>query len=378
MSMTSLERMMAAMEGRHVDRIPIAPWFWGAEYSWKLMGKPLWEVMHGEGDMGTGILEALDARHGCDWLVPLHGSSGRLKDMTFAREDYSHVYFTDNASGEEWVFHKEGHWLARASEKKQVRADNLGAGMNPPRNRAEADEWMKQRWPNLGQKPEPREPNRKLRELFPDRFLCCPVSPPFAGLAYALGFEPTLIMLHDDPSLCAYMLERLASNLEYICRDLAANGFDCGMMVDSWASADIMSPETYRDWVAPMHKLASDELHKVGLKSVMYNTGNVLPLMDTIVSLGYDAFSWEERIKGVEMDIAEMRKLVGPDVCLMANFDSYLLMQGDRDAVRDEVRRQIEAAGPTSLVMGTGSPVCDATDPDVIDFWIAETRSHTV
>lgn len=370
--MTSRERMTAALEGRPVDRIPVAPYFWGAEYSWKLVGKPIWEVLHGEGDMGLAILETLDERHGCDWLVPLHGSSRLLSGKSYAREDFSHVCFTDDSTGEEWVFHKEGHWLVRADQVSEARGDNLGAGVEPPANRAEADDWLKRHMPHLDEPPGPHTPNRKLRERFPDRFLCGGVMAPFAGFAYTLGFEPAMLLLHSDPALCAYMIERSMAHLPAHCEALAADGFDCGLMCDSWASADIMSPQTYADWVAPLHKIAAQELDRAGLKSVMYNTGNVLPLMDTVVGLGYDAISIEERIKGVEMDIGELRRMVGPEQCLFGNFDSYLLLRGDRDAIRAEVRRQTRDAGPTAFAMGVGSPVCDATDPDVIDFWISE------
>jgi uroporphyrinogen-III decarboxylase len=70
--------------------------------------------------------------------------------------------------------------------------------------------------------------------------------------------------------------------------------------------------------------------------------------------------------------------MVGPDQCLMGNFDAYLLARGDRDAIRSEVHRQIDSAGPRAFIMGTGSPICDATEPDVIDFWINEIRGYRV
>ena len=373
--MNSRERMIAALKGREVDQIPVAPYFWGAEYVWKLLGRPIWEVLHGPGDVRLEVVEALDERHGCDWVIPLHGSSGQLADKTMVGEDSAHVRFTDDATGEEWVFHKEGHWLVRACDQETARVANVGAGVEPPRSKSEADEWLKRRYPHLDSPDTPRAPNRSLRERFPDRFLCASMGAPFAGFAYGMGFEPALVLLHDDPSLCAYMMERTMAHMPGQCRSLAADGFDGGMMCDSWASADIMSPETYANWVAPLHKMISDELHKAGLKSIIYNTGNVLPLLDAIAGQGYDAISPEERIKGVEMDIGEMRKRMGPNVCLFGNFDAYLLLSGDRKAIRDEVRRQIQGAGPTSFVMGTGSPVCDGTDPDVIDFWIDEIRA---
>ena len=376
--MTSRERMIAAMEGRPVDMVPVAPYFWGAEYAWKLMGLTIWELILGPRSNGMEMQEALDNRHDCDWFMPLHSGSGWLEGKEVIREESDKVYFRDKESGKEYIFHMEGHWLVEADKENEARVDNEGANVDPPSNRAEADDWLKRRFPNMDSPRGEIVPNREMRERFPDRFYSRCMHPPFASLSYSLGFEPTLVMLHENPSLCAYMIERLMGDTAWNCAQAAADGCDAGLMVDSYASADIMSPKTYADWVAPFHKITSDELHKAGLKSVMYNTGNMLPLLDTVRGLGYDAVSIEERIKGVEMDIMEVRRMIGPDVCLFANFDAYLLLNGNREKIAAEVRRQINAGmvDRTRLIMGTGSPICDGTDPDVLDFWISETRRY--
>jgi len=362
--------MIAAMEGREVDRIPIAPYFWGAEYVWKLMGKPIWEVMLGPPGNTLDLLTALEKRHGCDWLVPLHRGSGWLPGKRFLGEDSRRVFFRDESTGEEWIFHKEGHWLGRPGEKRPL--SHSGRGFDPPRTLAEAEDWLAAH-PGCSDV-SPLVPNPLLRQRFPHRFLCGPMPAPFAGLGYALGFEATLLLLAEDPALCAYLAERLMGDVERQAAQLAADGFDAGLMCDSWASADILSPPLYRNWIAPLHRRVCEALHAAGLKAVIYNTGNVLPMLDTLAHLGYDALSLEERIKGVEMDIGEVRRAVGPDLCLFGNFDSYLLLAGDRRKIREEVARQIRGAGPRAFIMGTGSPICDGTDPDTVDYWIALVR----
>ncbi len=363
--------MSAAMEGRSVDMIPIAPYFWGAEYVWKLMGKPIWEVLLGHPNNTIDLLTALESRHGCDWLALLHSSSGWLKGKRLLREDADCVFFVDETTGDEWLFHKDGHWLARPGEKKPL--SHAGHDSEPPWTKAEADAWLEPRLNPPNASPIIRD--KTIRERFPERFLCGAMPAPFAGLAYNLGFETTLILLSENPSLCAYLAERLMGDVERRAAQLAANDFDAGLMCDSWASADILSPKVYRDWIAPLHRRISDALHAAGLKSVIYNTGNVLPMLETIADLRYDAISIEERIKGVEMDIAEVRKAVGPDICLFGNFDAYLLLAGDRKKIRTEVERQLRGAGGRAFIMGTGSPICDATDPDIIDYWITLVRN---
>jgi hypothetical protein len=373
--MTSRERMIAAMEGRPVDMIPMAPYFWGAEYAWKIMGLKPWELILGPRDVGLKMQEALMERHDCDWVLPLHNGSGWLEDKEVVREDSDKILFRD-PKGKEWVFHMEGHWLVEAGKEHEARLDNEGADVKPPANRTEADDWIKRRFPGRGGPKGEITPDLTVRERFPDKFFCRCLSTPFADLAYALGFEPTLIMLNEDPSLCAYMIEKLMVDLAHSCAKAKADGADGGLMVDSYASADIMSPKTYTDWVAPFHKMSSDVMHKAGLKSIMYNTGNMLPLLETVRAMGYDAVTIEERIKGVEMDIGEVRKAVGPDVCLFANFDAYLLLDGDRDKIKAEVARQVGAGVSSTgrFIMGVGSPICDGTSPEAIDFWISETR----
>ncbi|MCC6445198.1 MAG: hypothetical protein IT210_17275 [Armatimonadetes bacterium] len=368
--MNSRELMIAVMEGKRMEAIPVAPYFWGAEYVWKLLGQTIWQVLHGPRGNSIEVLSALDRRHGCDWLVPLHHSDGWLEGKRVVCEDMTHVRFTDETTGEEWLFDKDGHYLTRPGEQRLL--SNAGESVSPPLNKAEADAWLE---PRVGPTDRsPVAPNRRLRERFPDRFLCGGMPAPFAGLAYSMGFEPALLLLSESPSLCAYMVEKLMGDVERMAARLSADGFDAGLMCDSWASADIMSPETYKNWIAPIHRRISDALHAAGLKSVLYNTGNLLPMLDATVAMGYDAITLEERIKGVEMEIGEVRKAVGPEVCLFGNFDSYLLQRGDRPKIREEVCRHIRGAASGPFIMGTGSPVCDATDPDTIDYWVSLVR----
>lgn len=374
--MTPRERMIAAMEGHPLDMVPVAPYFWGAEYAWKLMGISIWELILGSPSNGIEMQQAIMQRHDCDWLLPLHNGSNWLEGKEVTRIEPDKVHFRDIASGAEYVFHLEGHWLHKVGEA-DAPISNQGADLDPPSNKLKADEWLKRTFPHLYVNHGQIVPDLQTREVFPDRYYCRCIHAPFAFLAYSLGFEPTLLMLHHNPSLCAYMIERMMTHIPRICEQAAADGCDGGLMVDSFASADIMSPRSYTDWVAPLHREVSDELHRVGLKSIMYNTGNMLPLLDTVAGLGYDAVSIEERIKGVEMDIADVRRQVGPDVCLFANFDAYLLLQGDKDKIKREVGRQLEGGlvNGSRFIMGVGSPICDATEPDSIDFWIAETRA---
>jgi len=96
--------------------------------------------------------------------------------------------------------------------------------------------------------------------------------------------------------------------------------------------------------------------------------------------LGMDALTLEEGRKGEPIDIAQVREIMGSKQCIFGNFDAEnVLLRGTRDDIEREVIRQIDSAGRDgAFIMGTGSPVCDNTDPKQIDMFIQLTRQHGI
>lgn len=372
--------MLAAIEGREPDCIPVAPYFWGEEYVWKLLGRPVWQVSLGPSDTWKDIIRAVQQRHDCDWVISLGGGSGFLEGKQ-VEEREGRVLICDPATGQRWEYLMDGRRLVElddAGRPRWDRAKTTGALHEPITTRAQADRWLEAHgYGAAHEEPDaaPQAPDWLVANYGDRYFVAGVVGGGFHQLCYALGLETALIMMAEVPRVAAYMLEQLMSDVPRRARHLAALGYDGGLVVDSYASADIISPQLYADWIAPIHRAHAQAIKQAGLKAILYNTGNILPLLPIIKTLGFDALSFEERCKGVEMDIARIRAEVGPDQCLFGNFNSYLLLRGEPEAIAREVRRQIAAAGRDgAFIMGTGSPICDATEPAAVDFFIAETR----
>lgn len=380
--MTPKERMLAAMEGRKPDCVPVAPYFWGEEYVWKLMGKAVWQVSLGPPDTWKEILAAVQSRHDCDWVVGLGGGTGFLEGKEVEERD-GRVLIADPSSGQRWEYLLEA--------RRVVGLDDAGVPLSDEAKttavlhemittKADADAWLEAHGyvqaPADDEAIGADEPPNWLVQHYGERYLVAGVvGGGFHQLCYSVGLETALIMMLEAPRVAAHMLERMMAEVPSRARRLARLGYDAGFVVDSYASADIISPQMYADWIAPIHRAHAEVINAAGLKSIFYNTGNIMPLLPMIRTLGFDALSFEERCKGVEMDVGEIRREVGPEQCLFGNFDSYVLLRGDREAIAAEVRRQIAAAGREgAFIMGTGSPICDATDPEVVDFWIAASR----
>jgi len=370
------QRMTIALDGGRPDRAPVAPYIWGAEYLWKLLGVPIWQAQHGSLS-ALDYCAAIQRRHDFDWVIPLGWGDGFLEGKQVA-EEAGRVLVADTGSGRRWEYLRDGHRLVELGPDGAAKPERVVIPSvieaEPPATIAEVDAWFER----TGTDPVAatmayagRRAPAALRDSFPDHFLAAEVGAPFHPVCFALGFETALVMLHETPGAFCHMSERLTAGLPALCRWVASNGFDAGMSCDSWASADIISPDTYRNWIAPLHRRVADELHRAGLKAILYNTGNVLPFLAAMKEMGWDALSVEERVKGVEIPIGDVREAVGPGQCLFGNFDAYALLRGDRAEIESEIHRQFDAAGRDgAFVMGTGSPVCDGTDPEVIDFWL--------
>lgn len=376
--------MLAAMEGRATDCVPVAPYFWGEEYVWKLVGRPVWHLSLGPPETWQDIIRAVQQRHDADWVISLGGGSGFLQGKQVEERD-GRVLIADPASGQRWEYLMDGRRLVELDSDGRPMSEHAkttGEVHQPLTTKQEADRWFEEH--GYGQPPAEdaaapagAEPDW-LVENFGERYLVAGVcGGGFHQLCYSLGLETALIMMMETPRVAAYMLERFMADVPRRARWLAATGYDAGFVVDSYASADIVSPKMYEDWIAPIHRAHADAIKRAGLKAIFYNTGDIMPLLPAIKTLGFDALSFEERCKGVEMDIGAIRKEVGPEQCLFGNFDSYLLLRGDRAAIAAEVARQINSAGRTgSFIMSTGSPICDGTDPDIVDFFIACVRAE--
>jgi len=378
--MTPKERMLAALEGRQPDRLPVAPYFWGEEYVWRLVGRPVWQLSLGPPETVREIIAAIQARHDADWVIPLAGGSNFLAGKQ-VDDSAGRVLITDPATGERWEYLMEGRRLVGLDAEGNPLAEQARTTArlhSPITTMQAAREWLAVQG-RLEEGPEPPLPTGPdwLVQGYGDRYLTVGCAGGgFHQLCYPLGLEPALVMLKEALRVAAWLLERLMAGIPRRARELAAMGYDAGFVVDSYASADIISPRDYADWIAPIHRAHARALREAGLKSIFYNTGNCLPLLDTMRTLGFDALTFEERNKGVEQDLALIRRALGPGICLFANFDSYLLLRGDRQAIAAEVRQLTRAGAGGGLVMSTGSPICDATDPAVVDWWLGVCRGQ--
>ncbi len=369
--MNGKERMLKALEGKNTDVIPVAPYFWGAEYIWKVADYEIWELQYGGNKVEMEAKISLQKRHPCDWLVFFGSGSNWLKDKKIEREKH-HIYFIDENNGDKYEYLEKGHHIVKLGEENNDFSDTTGI----LETKEEVDEWWgKNVISNKKSKKEFNECLKKLISRYGEETLItgCATSP-FIKACYTLGFEAAMMSMYEYQDVFYYLMDKHAEEVEENLSNLAENGLEAVIIVESWASADIISPEWYQKFALPYQQKAIRAAHDLGMKVIFYSTGYLMPFLEHMKELEFDALTVEENRKGFEMAIKKVRDIIGTERCLFGNFDPTLLLKNNREEIDKEILRQTKAAKKGSFVMGTGSPICDGTDPEMIDYFINKTR----
>ncbi|MGC9317896.1 MAG: uroporphyrinogen decarboxylase family protein [Armatimonadota bacterium] len=105
-------------------------------------------------------------------------------------------------------------------------------------------------------------------------------------------------------------------------------------------SGPLISPELFHEVVTPRFQAIAEGVSKPW---VLHSDGNVVPLLDDLLSLDIDGLHPNE--KGA-MDIRWMKREYGDRLCLLGNVDLNLLMMAEPEEIEAEVRGLIRDVAP--------------------------------
>ena len=94
-----------------------------------------------------------------------------------------------------------------------------------------------------------------------------------------------------------------------------------------------LSPPMFAEFVTPYLKQVVEAVHEMGAFAVKHTDGDIMPILDQLVGAGIDALHSLDPMAGV--DIREVRRLVGPSLCLMGNVNCALVHAGTPEEVYD-------------------------------------------
>jgi uroporphyrinogen decarboxylase len=170
------------------------------------------------------------------------------------------------------------------------------------------------------------------------------------------GMEELLMDIILRPAF-VHDLARLVTeyNLE-LCQVAAEAGADVIILEDDIAGNEstLISPQHFQEFVAPYNQRVLDDAHARGLKVVCHSDGNLWPILDILLEVGYDGLNPLEPQAG--MDLKRVKDYCGDRICLLGNIDcAELLCSGTEEEVEAAVVQAIQDAAP-----GGGYVLCSS------------------
>jgi uroporphyrinogen-III decarboxylase/glyoxylase-like metal-dependent hydrolase (beta-lactamase superfamily II) len=365
---TNRELALAALAGQPTPRVPVAVLTWGFDYMWKLAGLEPWQLACGSSQSWHRAHLALLDRHQSDVIwYQQHGKGPR--EPILISQDQQKWVIRDGNTHQEFEMLKDSYTLynRRTGAKS---ADFVG----DIRSRQDADALIR---PFKGWNPLCLEGLHRLIDEVGDRALVLPhSSPAYICACYAVGFERAMEMMLLEEDLFRYICDRLAAGDELRTQQLAQAGAQACYISDSWASCDIISPKLFEKFALPYQRSIVEAAQRAGLRVILWNAGDVRPILDLEASLPLDAFGCEQSRKSFELRIDQVREVFGPHRCLLGNLDSeQLLLRNDPVQIRQAVAEQLRQSGPGNpFILTTGSPLPSNVDPSAVDTMVAAAR----
>ena len=158
----------------------------------------------------------------------------------------------------------------------------------------------------------------------------------------SMGMEAFSVALYENRPLVERVLGTYCDWMMVVAERACQLDFDIFISTDDMAfkTCPFFSPGVFRDLVLPHYQRVSS---KMTLPWVIHTDGNILPFLPDLLSLGITGLHPIER---GAMDIRAMKREYGDQICLLGNVDLNILGLGTPVDVDREVRELIRDVAP--------------------------------
>jgi uroporphyrinogen decarboxylase len=168
----------------------------------------------------------------------------------------------------------------------------------------------------------------------------------FTSAWWLMGMETFCAALYEQPELIRRLYNRIWSIQSRVAvRLLKYDVIGALSHPDdiAYAEALIVSPAHLREFVFPWYRWCGALARDRGWPYLYHSDGRLMPVLDDIVHCGFNAL---HPIEPKAMDIMEVKRKIGGELCLIGNIDlGYTLTRGTTQEVDAEVRERIRTVG---------------------------------
>ena len=169
------------------------------------------------------------------------------------------------------------------------------------------------------------------------------VTSPFDYLLDYLGYENALMAMIEDPAKCKAVLQRFTDGVVALTREMCEQDIDAIKISSPFAGMGFISPAFYREFVLPYERQFIAAAKERGKYIYIHTCGAIDDRLEAMRESGASGLACLDPppLGNVNLDDAIAR--IGQDMFIKGNVDSVnTLLQGTEDDIRADVRARIE------------------------------------
>ena len=183
---------------------------------------------------------------------------------------------------------------------------------------------------------------RELRKRAGDRFLLIGDASGLYSIPDGNHMWEFVDDMYERPEEMKQRAERMVQGAIDKGHKMLDAGAECLLNCSDFAfnSGPFMSPSQFDEFIAPYMKKLVQTFKKEGVPYIQHSDGNLMPIMDRILDSGANAIQCVDPLAG--MDIIQLHKDLGHQLCLIGNIDCSLLQLGTPEEVDASVKQVVE------------------------------------
>jgi hypothetical protein len=178
-----------------------------------------------------------------------------------------------------------------------------------------------------------------------------------------VGTERMIMETFDDPAWVHELLTVLQNRKLGFVRSLTGAKYDLLELGGGDASATVISPQIFNDFVAPYDSVVIQTAHEAGQRIAYHTCGGMMPILEDIAGMKPDAMeTFTPPAMGGDVDLTEAKQRIGDRVCMIGGFDQFHYLNGcSPEETRAAVRSCFEQAGTNGgYILATSDHFFDA------------------
>ena len=180
-----------------------------------------------------------------------------------------------------------------------------------------------------------------------------------------MEYEDFMCAMVTDPDLIRDMVNMNVDIQLILGEECIKRGIKFIMTGDdiAYVNGPLMSPKMFADlFLEPMKRVIGG-YKEMGLYVMKHTDGDIMPLIDMLISTGIDCLDPIEPAAG--MDLAFIKEKYGKNICLKGNVDcAYLLTNGTVEETVEAVKNCIRIGGPGGgYIISTSNSIHSSVSP---------------